>query len=83
MIKVSFPIYTLVFYQYDAIATVLQYRTAFYGVFLVRHGVRCRIVMMMTMNNTTTKKKPGAATAGKEKPAKLPVSHYLKVLADT
>jgi hypothetical protein len=27
------PYYTLVFFQYKAIATVLQYRTAFYGVF--------------------------------------------------
>jgi hypothetical protein len=34
MINVLCPIYTLVFYQCKAIATVLQYRTAFYGVFL-------------------------------------------------
>jgi hypothetical protein len=33
MINGSCPIYTLVFYQCVAIATVLQYRTAFYGVF--------------------------------------------------
>jgi hypothetical protein len=34
MINISCPIYTLVFYQCEAIATVLQYRTAFFGVFL-------------------------------------------------